>query len=56
MGCSKFIVLKNFGYRKCEVYEVCSYYSRLSATCFKNGGGSYCGKYREMKRKAKNNV
>jgi len=36
---------------KCEFWNTCPYYKDNSATCNKDGGGSYCGAWREFKRK-----
>jgi hypothetical protein len=41
--------------KKCEFAASCRLYSESSYTCT-NSGGSYCGKYRAMSRRAGNNV
>lgn len=35
---------------KCKFHKKCPYFEYDSYTC-KNGGGNYCGKYRELNRK-----
>jgi hypothetical protein len=37
--------------RKCEFFNTCPSSSKDSAVCTREGGGNYCGKYRELKKK-----
>lgn len=38
---------------KCPYYSKCELASALAMTCVEDGGGSYCGKYREFVKEEK---
>ena len=38
---------------KCEFWKECPYFKEDSATCTKDAGGNYCGKFRELSEKNK---
>jgi len=40
--------------RRCKYYNVCQLADPTSVTCSSNGGGDYCGAYRKLKGKEKN--
>ncbi|MGD0645899.1 MAG: hypothetical protein ABSA75_13415 [Candidatus Bathyarchaeia archaeon] len=40
---------------KCEFVHECNLFSRTSATC-NNGGGDYCGRWRELKEQKELNT
>jgi hypothetical protein len=39
--------------RRCEFFDMCQLADPTSVTCTQNGGGDYCGTFRELKRKKK---
>lgn len=52
MGSSEYSKFEGDGTQpenKCEFYDSCEFCAKLSFTCYSNGGGQYCGKYRLKK-------